>query len=568
LRPGLVALALLVAAAGAGAEAIRSFETEIHLGSGDAFTVVERIRYDFGAERRRGIFRDVPVRYGRGRSADYRIALEVEAVTDAAGAAQSFALSREGRNLRIRIGDPDVFRSGAHDYWIRYRVERGVLYFEGHDEIYWNATGTEWPVAIEAARTAVFLPEGTDSAQVRFACFTGPLGDIGADCAGRASRGVVSFESGRRLAPGEGLTVVVGLPKGVLREPSALARLLARLSDWLSAWLLVPLLALAGMTRLWRTQGRDPEGRDAIPVRYEPPEGLTPAEVGTVLDESADLADLTSSILDLAVRGVLRIEEVESPRFLFLTDRDWILRRLREPGDLRRHEAILLTRLFADGPEVRVSSLKNRFYQHLPRIREALYEQVSRADGLFPTAPDRVRRRWALSGGLLAALALAAIALTRQPLAPAGAFLSAGLIVLAFSRVMPRRTRRGRAVYEEILGFKEFLSRVDADRLERMGGRTAERFERILPYAVVLGAADAWADAFAGIYTEPPSWYASPRGARDFAPRPFVADVGRSLGTIGQTLSSAPRQSGSGSSGFGGGGASGGGFGGGGGGSW
>ena len=133
---------------------------------------------------------------------------------------------------------------------------------------------------------------------------------------------------------------------------------------------------------------------------------------------------------------------------------------------------------------------------------------------------------------------------------------------------MPRRTRRGRKVYEEILGFKEFVERVDADRLERMGGRSVGQFEKLLPYAIVLGVADQWADAFAGIYTEPPGWYHSPRYTHGFAPRLFVGDLGRSLSTMGQTMSSSPKSSGSGGSGFGGGGFSGGGFGGGGGGSW
>jgi uncharacterized membrane protein YgcG len=138
--------------------------------------------------------------------------------------------------------------------------------------------------------------------------------------------------------------------------------------------------------------------------------------------------------------------------------------------------------------------------------------------------------------------------------------------VLAFAPVMPRRTPRGRAVYEEILGFREFVSRVEKDRLERSGGRTAERFERVLPFALVLGAADAWADAFDGIYQEPPRWYAG-RTPGLFRTRAFVDGLGQSLGTIGTALASTPR-GGSGRSGLGGGGFSGGGFGGGGGRSW
>ena len=136
--------------------------------------------------------------------------------------------------------------------------------------------------------------------------------------------------------------------------------------------------------------------------------------------------------------------------------------------------------------------------------------------------------------------------------------------MLAFSGAMPRRTQKGRRACDDILGFREFVKRVDQDRLERTGGKTADRFEKILPYAVVLGVADRWATVFADIYLQPPSWYHSNRYASGFRAQDFVSDVGSSLSSIGGTLTSQP---GSGSSGFSGG-SSGGGGGGGGGGSW
>jgi hypothetical protein len=103
-------------------------------------------------------------------------------------------------------------------------------------------------------------------------------------------------------------------------------------------------------------------------------------------------------------------------------------------------------------------------------------------------------------------------------------------------------------------------------------------FERVLPYAVVLGCADEWAERFQGLLTEPPSWYLSPSFAPGrFDSRALVSGLGRSMHSMGSTLTSQPRPTGSfggilfgagrGSSGFSGGG-SGGGFGGGGGGSW
>jgi uncharacterized membrane protein YgcG len=559
-------LVALVVAAPAGAERVLAWETEIYLEGEDAFSVVERIRWDFEGEPRHGILRDIPVAYGRGRAADYRIRIDDVEVTDADGRARPVRTRETGRLLELRIGDPDVTVSGVEEYRIRYRVRRGLLFFEQHDELYWNAIGHEVLLPIERASATVYLPAGVDPAAVESACFTGSLGSVEQAC--RVQSGVValSFVAERSLGPREGLSVVVALPKGVIREPSRSERWLARARDYLSAWAVLPALVLAVLIGLWRSQGRDPAGSVALPVRYEPPEGLSPAEVGVVLDERVDLVDVSATLLDLAVRGYLRIEEVEGQGLLFLRDRDWRLVKLRDDGALRPHEALLFGRLFAAGDSVLVSSLRNRFYAHLPAIREAIDHAVSHDGRFFPTSPERVRRRYA-GVGLVGLIGGMAALWANAPARAAVSVAVSGGLVLLFSRAMPRRTARGRAVYEEILGFREFVARVDQDRLERMGGRSPERFERVLPYALVLGAADAWAEAFDGLYREPPRWYVS-RSPGPFRTRSFVDGLGQSLGTIGSAMASAPRGSGSGRSGLGGGGFSGGGFGGGGARSW
>lgn len=528
--------------------------------------VEETIAYDFGAAERRGIFRRIPVRYGRGHAADYRIDLDVEAVDDGAGVARPYRVSREGRDVVIRIGDPDRTVSGRHTYRIRYRVTRGVLWLDEHDEIYWNVTGTEWPVPIDRARAVVVLPGPADPNAIRAACFTGPQGAVESDCAVTPAAGAdrVTIETDAPLGSGSGLTLVVGFPKGLLDPPTAFQLLWERLTDWVTLLYLLPLGTFAFMLGLWRRYGRDPAGRAAIAVCYEPPEQMTPAEMGTVLDEKVHLADITATVLDLAVRGLLRIEEKESRSFLFLNHRDYELVRLESAEPLRPFETTLLSALFGDGDRVKVSSLKNRFYHHVPALKRALYDVVG--DGRwFASSPERVRGGWR-GAGIGALLATVPVAFAAGSVVPAIPIALTGVVILLFARAMPRRTADGRRAYEEILGFKEFLTRVDRDRLERTGGRSAGRFERILPYAIVLGAADQWADAFADVYTQAPSWYVG--GGSGFDSHAFVSNVGRSLDTMGRTMTSQP-SGGSGRSGFSsGGGFSGGGFGGGGGGSW
>jgi uncharacterized membrane protein len=566
---GFCALAL---ATHASAERIRDFAAEIHLAPDGSFSVEERIEYDFEGRRRHGIYRDIPVRYQRALGARYHVGLDVESVSDAKGVARTYVVSRSGDSLRIRIGDADREVEGVQEYRIRYRVRRAVLFFPEHDELYWNATGTEWTVPIERASAVVFPPEGATPTELRLACFTGPRGSVAGACEAAPDSGAVRFETTGPLRAGEGLTLVVGLPKGAVREPTAWERSQAWLGDTGILWALLPVGTLLGMLSVWRRFGRDRGPEESVAVRYSPPEGLTPAEVGTVVDERADLADLTATILDLAVRGFLSIEEIDTQRFLFFGSKDYCLQRKRsDPSGFKPHEERLLEGLFSRGDRVLVSELRDVFYLHLPGIRKALYRELSGPGGCFPTSPEGVRTGWAVAGGALAILGLAALATEAAPLPGLVALLASGGVVLAFSRVMPRRTRKGRRALLEIRGFAEFLRRVDADRLERMGGRNVGTFEKLLPFALVLGAADAWAEAFADIYSKPPDWFRSPGGGQDFHPRLFVNRVGQSLGTIGQSLASRPRGSGSGgsgSSGFGGGGMSGGGFGGGGGGSW
>jgi uncharacterized membrane protein len=324
-------------------------------------------------------------------------------------------------------------------------------------------------------------------------------------------------------------------------------------------------------------------------VQYAPPEELSPAEVGSLLDESVDTPDIVSTVLDLAVRGHLTIEEVQTTRFLFLESTDYRFVKTRPADDaLQTHEQAFHRALFASGDSVLLSSLKNRFYTSLPAIRSAIARQMLEK-GLFPRDPARVRQFYRTAGGVVAILPLplAFFLLSSGrgrallPPEPGGFFLFAALclfgayaIVALFSRFMPAKTAKGAGLARQCLGFQEFVTRVEKDRIARMAKEDPALFERVLPYAVVLGCADEWAERFEGLLSEPPAWYRSSSiSPGRFNSRALVSNLGRSMHSMGSTLTSQPRQSsgfsaGRGSSGFGGGGRSGGGFGGGGGRSW
>ena len=228
---------------------------------------------------------------------------------------------------------------------------------------------------------------------------------------------------------------------------------------------------------------------------------------------------------------------------------------------MKPHEVKVLGGIFKTGGEVEISDLRNKFYRELPGITKSLYSELVKG-GYFPGDPEKVKGIYKWIGIILL---IVGFALFTNFLLKVSIALS-GLIILAWSGFMPKKTKQGALAKEELFGFREFIDRAEKDRIEALAKDDPTLFDRVLPFALVFGLEDRWAEAFRDMYREPPSWYSSPGYMNSFTPRLFVADLGRSLGVMNSTFASAPRKSGG--SGLGGGGSSGGGFGGGGGGSW
>jgi len=540
-------------------EEIQSFVSDIHIYNDGTIIIEENIEYDFGNALRHGIYRDIPYRYSSGLT-KYSVRLDVEDVTNFRDEPYMYEVSKSGGWANIRIGDPDRKITGTHNYRIKYKVEGGIGFFEDHDELYWNVTGDEWRVPILSSGANVHFDEEA-SGEIKAACYTGYYGSTQQNCSFEDTNSGVKFSTNGSLNGGEGLTIVVGIPKGIIEEPSSLSKFLWFLSDnWAFA---LPLIVFFGMLYFWKTRGKDPETAGVIAVKYEPPEDLSPAEAGTLIDERANMLDITSTVIDLAVRGYLTIEEQKSTIFYFFNNTDYkLIRTDKSDEELKSYEKSVLSGLFSGKKTNKVSQLRNKFYTRLPGIKKDLYKELV-SNQYFPTNPENVRSiyKWIGIGSIILGFFLMA-------LFPLGlCILLSGIIILIFSRYMPRKTKKGSLKNEELLGFREFIDRAEKDRIEKLAIDDPTLFDRVLPYALVFGLEDKWAGAFKDLYKEPPNWYHSSNYGNVFSPNIFVNDIGRSLGVMNRSLSSTPRRSGG--SGFSsGGGFSGGGGGGGGGGSW
>ena len=359
-----------------------------------------------------------------------------------------------------------------------------------------------------------------------------------------------------------GLTIDVYIPKDILQEPSALTRFFWFLFG--NPILFLPLVTFTGMLALWWYKGRDPDPGISVAPMYEPPAEISPAEAGTLLDDRIHPRDITSTMIDLAVRGYIKIEETAEKVLLF-THKDYIFHLLKPREqwgpDLAPHERVMLENVFASGDEIRLSSLKNRFYTAVPAIREDIMSALKRK-GIYLLDPESAN-----GYSIGAAVAILLVFGVFQYLGWANFFNSAVLLVVClllsaviwflFARVMTAKTMKGARTRVAVLGFQEFMNRVDAERLKLMPPTT---FEKFLPYAMALGVEHHWAQAFAGIVKDPPGWYVGPGGVYGgFNPIFFSSSMHSMASDMHQVFVSAPRAS-SGGSGFGGGGGGGGGF--------
>jgi hypothetical protein len=568
-----LAIALLAYSSVADAQSrsirIQDYDVLLEVGSDGVLDVAERLRVAFTGSWN-GIVRDLWLQHRTAEGHAERLRLRVRQITDSAGNPLRYEEeSGENHTRSIRIWVPGANDAVRHVV-IRYTVSNAIRFFYAGsepgalDELYWNVTGNSWDMPIDVARARVLLPPGVQP--TRTAVYTGRAGSRSADAEATISENTVTFTMRRQLSKNEGMTVGVGWPPGHIRSrPSAAANRVAGITRlWPIA---LPFLVFGLAFRSWRQGGRDPQPR-SISVQYEPLDGLSPTEMGTLVDHSADMRDITATLVDLAVRGYLRIIEVKKEKFLGLrsetTFRFELLRPSNDWTSLAHHERHYLWALFDGGQEtVELKELENKFYKSLPKIRDAVYDSLIER-GYYRERPDKVKGKWfgfaafALFLGVGGAI-LAASQMWSWISLPAlvSAAVTSAIVLGVFAAIMPARTVPGARAREAALGFREFLSRVESDRYRRMI-TSPELFERYLPHAMAFGVEQKWARAFENIYREPPQWYSS-SGSGAFHVSAFSSRMSALSSAASSTMASSPSSSGSGGGGSSGGGSGGGG---------
>lgn len=654
----LIAALTLLSPAGrtraADVERILSFDSVVTVHTDSTIAVQETIRFiSAGNSIQHGLYRDFPTTYTDPQNGRVtRVAFQVLSLFRD-GQEEPWHATRQTNGIRVYFGSSSVdLEPGEHTYSFTYSSDRQLGFFADHDELFWNVTGNGWEYSIEHAGCTVILP-GTAWQQITgLTAYTGLQGAMGtAYTVSRDTGGNPVFTTTAPLARFEGLSVVVGWPKGVVMPPSSL-----QIAQW---WLRdnrafgIAALATIGLllyyVLTWLRVGRDPRPGTIVP-QFSPPERLSPAAIRYIRIMGPDTKGLAAAITGLAVKGALVISQDESGSFAVDTTGS-------VPASLLPDETELLQELFDGRTKTRLV-FKQSAHSRVQAIRKALEQALQSAYGkgyfvtnvryaavgitlsiagviaaglLSTTQPERVigflfmsvwlsiwtfgvaalvtqvvaswrgraadtpgKRSFSLPasgcltlfaipfllGELVGTIAFVTIA---GPLLLALVFVTAAIDVIFF-RLLRAYTPEGRALLDQIYGFRMYLAMAEKDRINMLTpvDHTPETFERYLPYALALDVEQQWSENFADVLE-----HTDASGQLTYQPMWFSGEAWHSTGfsTLGSSLSGAfassiaassvaPGKSSGfsggsfGGGGGGGGGGSGGGGGGGGGGGW
>lgn len=551
---------------------VTNFSADYYLSNADPqgqMRIVENVSVDF-TDNNHGLLRALPESY-KG----HPLHLHINKVSSTSGAPTEYTTSTSNGNEVLKIGDPSRTVTGAQEYTIDYSVQNVISFYNNHDELYWNVNGGQWDQPFTAVHATFHLPHGLRYSAEKASCFAGVYGSVTEGCGYIANTDGVKADA-YNLVPNATLTVVIGFQKGYFHPMT--------LGDYFHDYglqiveLVGPIVVLGGAGFVWwLKRGRDSKGRDTIIPEYDAPDGLSPLEVGTVIDFVVDNRDITATIIDLAVRGYVKIIETDSTQLKFIKNKSYELQvRNKDWSSLNEWERQLMENLFGgEGAQesVALSAVTNKFYVVAKDIKRTVSASLT-GRGYFVSNPSRY-----LTVSITAVIILAWAILFFAGSILQG-WLAAGLIVgvilfAIFYHALPARTAKGVAAKEHILGLKMYLEVAEKNRIAKLqspdapyadksGGpkHTVELFEKLLPYAVVLNVESKWADKFKDIYKTSPDWYSGNYVA--FNAGYLVGSLNSGFTSAINSSFSAPRSAGG--SGFGGGFAGGGGGGGGGGG--
>ena len=548
----VLALCIVFSTCAAEQEQILLFDADITVHSDATLTVKEEIAVQAQMlQIRHGIVREFPTKYTDRFGNNYVIDFTLKQVL-LNGKPVDYKIEAKNNGNYIYIGNPNRYlEPGVYVYTLVYTVNRELGFFETHDELYWNVTGNGWRLPIKQVQARVRLPEGVDIAEIKVEGYTGRYGAQEKDLTADVTRnGVARFITTRLFHPGEGLTIVVGWPKGHVSLPNFAQKVAWFLSDNImyEVFLGALLFLLGIFAGIYRNNKKRMGDAPIIPLFY-PPKDMSPGLMHYIDQKKYSDQALAAEIVHMAVNGWLTIES--SPGYLWGSSYRLVKKTMPSGKDNDIYKK--LWDLF----------FKSKTYIELDRAQAVT---LNKARTVVETAYAKktpgyfeLHEIWMYSLFLIGFFGFILATMMLEP--SLIFFLLSGLVALVAwigFRMLKSYSEKGFKIKREIDGFKLFLTVAEKDRMAMIGTPPTESpqlYETYLPYAMALGVERQWSEKFAPIFEKlkesgfvyRPVWFVGSRGQL-FSPYSFSSRFTRSLSS---SISSAAGVPGS-SSGFGG----------------
>lgn len=548
---------------------VKEFSAEFTVNSDGYFDVVERYKVKFHTPSH-GIFRNILTRYYLDSTEENKENLRQLIIRNIEVPSHEFSVTpfTEHRQwasseLKIKIGDPDVWADEIENYEIRYTVYNALLKQEQDSivQFYWNVKSPEWDALFEKIKFKLIVPEGIDLTSDNTFVYSGFRGetDLSKEFEVSYLANTITVESVEdfRSNRGQSVTILSKLPAS---EVSFL--LLTQSNFYKYGWLPIPLVMLFYFLRLRKKYGKE---KVISITSYYPPKGIDPALAGYLIDDSADTHDLVSLIPKWGQEGLIRLEEI--PKKGWLSKDDLNIIKLKElEGKVPHYEKTMFEGLFPESiEEVLVSNLKESFYTTMQNAKAQL---KIKAKPYYEKKPRKIILLTSL--GVFVGIPFVALCYYLFGGIPSLVIGVIGAVLWVMTTKLRRKNPEGKEVLAELKGFRQFIRLADARRIETLLKEDPNYFEKTMSYALAFGLLKQWAKQFEGLDVAPPTWYegvAHTHGMH-YGMASFVNSFSNNMSTMQSNMISTPPSSSGGSFGSSGGGFSGGGFGGGGGGSW
>jgi len=366
---------------------IRDFASTITVNTDSSLLVEETIAADCdNLPNKHGIFRIVPTRTNAG-NVTFDTPIRLVRITDFNGTPVKYSETADRFNHTViwKIGDPDVTVTGLNYYKITYQVKNAIRSGDaGFDEFYWNLSGNFWEIPIEKYSAQIVFPVGISQANSQVDYYTGYFGEKGKDLAVYSwiADNTLQFDSTQAIQPGQGITASVAFPKGIITPyvPGFFEQYGAYL------WFLVPIAVFALCYRVWLKYGKDPRVDKTTTPEFKIPENLAPMEMGMLYSNSTFKTEMiAATLVDLAVKKYIAIEEIKKTGIFGGTDFKFTkTKTAADFASLSGYEKALVDGMIGPNDTVLLSSLKNKFYEHIPAIKKAATETLSKKDLIAP----------------------------------------------------------------------------------------------------------------------------------------------------------------------------------------